>query len=181
MTVTRRTFLAIGGVSMIGSAAFGASNLKVLYQGNLFADYFQIYLRDEGHPDLPDDYTDHTIARRLAAGPYAIILHTVRNMTVPVRVEWHDRRPSPDLDAYQHVVEARFNCPSGQLVLAGLTDYDPTASRLAVRAGPLGVRASFSGLDTLSEDGLEGDDHYLVQLWPGGELESLHVLKAWSQ
>ncbi|NLS20484.1 hypothetical protein HGP16_28595 [Rhizobium sp. P40RR-XXII] len=78
MTVTRGTFLATGGISMIGSVNAGASNFKVLFQGNVFADYFQIYLRDEGHPDLPDDYTDHTIARRLAAGPYAIILHTVQ-------------------------------------------------------------------------------------------------------
>lgn len=46
------------------------------------ADYFQIYLRDEAHPDLPEDYTDETITRRITAGPYAIILHTVRNFTV---------------------------------------------------------------------------------------------------
>jgi hypothetical protein len=152
---------------------------KILYQGNLLADYFQIYLRDEAHPDLPDDYTDEAIASRLVAGPHAVILHTARNMTVPIRVEWHDQRPKVDLDAYQHVVEAQFDCPSGQLVLAGLTDYDPTAPRLSVKAGPLGVRASLSGLDTLSEDGLEGDDPYVVQLWPGAEPEGVRVLKAW--
>ncbi|SDA98423.1 hypothetical protein [Sinorhizobium sp. NFACC03] len=163
----------------MGSVAAGLPVFKVLYQGNLFADYFQMYLRDETHPDLPDDYTDEAITRRLAAGPYAVILHTVRNMTVPVHVEWHDRRPAPDLDAYQHVVEASFDCPSGQLVLAGLTDYDPTAPRLAVKAGPLGVRANLSGLDTLSEDGLKGNDCYLVQLWPMTEPEGVQVLKAW--
>jgi hypothetical protein len=152
---------------------------KILYQGNLLADYFQICLRDEAHPDLPDDYTDEAIARRLVAGPHAVILHTARNMTVPIRVEWHDQRPKVDLDAYQHVVEARLDCPSGQLVLAGLTDYYPTAPRLSVKAGPLGVRASLSGLGTLSEDGLEGDDHYVVQLWPGAEPEGVRVLKAW--
>jgi hypothetical protein len=152
---------------------------EVLYQGHLFADYFQIYLRDEAHSDLPDDYTDDAIARRLVAGPHAVVLHTARNMTVPIRVEWHDQRPAFDLDDRQHVVEARFDCPSGQLVLAGLTDYDPTAPRLPVKAGPLGVRASFSGLDTLSEDGLEGDDHYLVQLWSGAEPDGVRVLKAW--
>lgn len=100
-------------------------------------------------------------------------------MRVPVRIEWHDKRPALDLDAYQHIVEAHFDCPCGQLVLAGLTDYDPTAPRFSVRAGPLGVRASFSGLDTLSEDGLEGDDRYVVQLWPGAEPQDMRVLKAW--
>lgn len=164
---------------MTGSMAAGTALSKVLYQGNLLADYFQIYLRDEAHPDLPDDYSDEAIARRLMAGPHAVILHTARNMTVPIRVEWHDQHPTLDLDAYQHVVEACFDCPSGQLVLAGLTDYDPAAPRLSVKAGPLGVRASVSGLDTLSEDGLEGDDRYVVQLWPGTEPEGVRVLKAW--
>ncbi|MQB45341.1 hypothetical protein [Rhizobium sp. ICMP 5592] len=154
---------------------------KILYRGNLFADYFQIYLRDETHPDLPDDYTDEVIARRLAAGPYAIILHTARNMTVLVCVEWHDQCPALDLDAYQHVAEAGFHCPSGQLMLAGLTDYGPTAPRLAVKAGALGMRVNMSGLDTLSEDGLDGDDHYLVQLWHAAELQDLRLLKSWSE
>ncbi|EXL06528.1 hypothetical protein BG46_17410 [Brucella anthropi] len=164
---------------MTGFPAARAASLKVLYEGNLFADYFQIYLRDEAHPDLPGDCTDEAISQRLMAGPYAVILHTARNMTVPIRVEWHDQRPALDLNAYQHVVESRFDCPSGQLVLAGLTDYDATAPRLSVKAGRLGVRASFSGLDTLSEDGLEGDDQYLVQLWHGAEPEGVRVLKAW--
>ncbi len=100
---------------------------KVLYDGNLLADYFQIYPHDEAHPDLPDDYTNEAIIRRLMAGPYVIILHTAHNMTVPIRIEWHDKRPAPDLDAYQHVVETHFNCPTGRLVLAGLTDYELTA------------------------------------------------------
>lgn len=180
MLLNRRTLLAMGVLGMTGPLDARAALFKVLYEGNLFADYFQIYLRDEAHPDLPDDYTNEAFSRRLMTGPYAVIVQTVRNMTVPIRVEWHDKRPALDLDAFQHVVETHFDCPSGQLVLAGPTDYDPTAPRLSVKAGPLGVRASFSGLDTLSEDGLEGDDQYVVQLWPGDEPEGVRVLKAWS-
>lgn len=164
---------------MTGPRAARAAMSKVLYQGNLFADYFQIYLRDEAYPDLPERYTDVDIARYLMAGPHAVVLRTARNMTVPIRVEWHDQRPTPNLDAYQHVVEACFDCPSGQLVLAGLTDYDPTAPRLSVKAGPISVRASLSGLDTLRENDLEGDDHYLMQLWSGSEPKDVRVLKAW--
>lgn len=175
----RRTLLGIGVLGMVSSVADGAAPSQVLYQGNLLADYFQIYLRDEDHPDLPEDYTDEAIARRLIAGPHGLILHTARNMPVPVRVEWHNERPSVDLDAYQHVVEACFDCPSGRLVLAGLTDYDPTASRLSVKVGPLCVRAALSGLDTLSEDGLEGNDQYVMQLWPGAGPRDVRVLKAW--
>jgi hypothetical protein len=153
--------------------------LRILYQGDLFADYFQIYLRDEAHPDLPDHYTSESIAQRLMAGPHSVIIHTARNMTVPICVEWHHERPEPDLDAFQHVVEAAFTCSTGQLVLAGLTDYEVTAPRLTVKAGALGVRVNLSGLDTLSDNGLEGDDHYLVQLWPEVKRECVRVLKAW--
>lgn len=158
----------------------GAGLSKILYQGEVLADYFQIYLRDEAYPDLPDDYSRDATNRRLVAGPNAVILHTVRNMPVPIRVEWHDQRPALDLEAYQHVVEARFNCPSGQLVLAGLTDYEPEAPRLSVNIGSLKVRANLSGLDTLSEDGLEGNDQYLLQLWPATEATAVDLLKVWS-
>ncbi len=152
---------------------------RTLFESELFADYFQFYLRDEDHPELPDDYTDEIIARRLMAGPHAVVLHTARNMTVPVRVEWHAGRPAAALDDWQHVAEAGFDCPTGRLVLAGLTDYEATAPRLEVTAGPLGARVNLSGLDTLSENGLEGDDRYLVQLWPGPEPDGVRVLKAW--
>lgn len=182
MTIDRRALLALGGLAMTGAMtgalAAGAPGPKILFQGDLMADYFQIYLRDAAHPDLPDDYTDTAMARRLVAGPYAIILHTARNMPVPIRVEWHADRPPLDLAAEQHVIEAGFDCPSGRLVLAGLTDYEPSAARLTVPAGWIGVRASFRGLDTLSADGLSGDDRYVLQLWPGAVPEGVRVLKA---
>ncbi|MCE4224646.1 hypothetical protein HCU64_12855 [Methylobacterium sp. C25] len=157
----------------------GRIMFQVMFQGDLFADYFQIYLHDEDHPELPDDYTDESIARRLMAGPHGLILHTARNMTVPVCVEWHARRPEPELDAFQHVAEAGIACPTGRLVLAGLTDDVATAPRLAVRPGPIAARASFAGLDTLDESGLEGDDRYLLQLWPAPMGGGVDVLKAW--
>ena len=159
----------------------GCAMFQMLFQGDLFADYHQFYIRDEAHPNLPDDYTDETIARRLMAGPHAVIVHTARNMDVPVCVEWHRARPEPDLDAYQHVVEAGLSCPTGSLMLAGLTHVGGS-TRLAAPVGPLGLRASFSGLDTLSADGLEGDDRYLVQLWPGAgdaDAAGVRVLKPW--
>lgn len=153
--------------------------MRILYQGDIFADYFQIYLRDEAHSELPDDYTEENIARHLMVGPTGIIVHTARNMSVPIRVEWHDQRPTFDFDTFQHVVDAGFSCPTGQLVLAGMTDDVETSPRLSVKAGPLGVRLSLSGLDTLSDNGLDGNDQYLVQLWPESKTSILHVLKAW--
>lgn len=126
---------------------------------------------------MPDDYTDEIIARRLMVGPHGLIVHTARNTTVPVCVERHQRRPEPDCGAFQHVVEAGFTYPTGRLVLAGLMDDSAAASRLPVRAAAIGALASFVGLDTLDEFGLEGDDRYPVQLWPAAEPGGVH--KAW--
>lgn len=178
MLLNRRTLLLLGGWTMTASAASGQISSRLLFDGNLLADYFQIYLRDQSHPDLPSDYTEETIGKGLMIGPYAAIVHTARNMIVPVSVEWHNARPQPDVERYQHVAEASFDCPSGVLIVAGLTDYEPNASRLAVEPGRLGVRANMSGLDTISEDGLEGNDRYLLQLWPSPQPLGLQVLKS---
>jgi hypothetical protein len=164
---------------MAVSAASGQNGPKSLFNGELLADYFQIYVRDQANSDLPATYSEEAISARLVMGPHAAVVHTARNMTVPVIVEWHDVRPRLEIERYQHVVEASFNCPSGVLVLAGMTDYEPTAQRFSVEAGSLGIRVNMSGLDTISEDGLGGEDHYLLQLWPGLELSGPRVLKAW--
>jgi hypothetical protein len=102
-------------------------------------------------------------------------------MAVPVIVEWHDVRPRLEIERYQHVVEGGINCPSRVLVLAGMTDYEPTAQRFSVKAGPLGIRVNMSSLDTISEDGLDGRDRYLIQIWPGQELSGPLVRKSWAE
>ena len=152
---------------------------QVLFDGQVFADYFQIYLRDEGDAVLPTHFTQADLATRLIVGPHAVILMAPRNMMTPIRVEWSLAPPDVDFSKWQHVVDSHFDCPTGRLVLAGVTDYEPTATRLTVRPGALGVRASFAGLDTISPNGLEGEDHCLVQLWPGGTTPGAHVLKLW--
>lgn len=163
---------------MAVSATSGQSGPKSLFNGELLADYFQIYVKDRANPDLPATYSEDATSDRLLMGPHAAVVHTARNMTVPVTVEWYDVRPRLEIERYQHVVEGGFNCPSGVLVLAGMTDYEPTAQKFSVKAGPLGIRVNMSGLDTISEDGLDGSDQYLVQLWPCQELSGPLVLKS---
>jgi len=61
-------------------------------------------------------------------------------------------------------------------VIAGCTDYFPDAMRIPVPPAVYRVRVSYGGLDTLSDDGLEGDDHYRLQLWPATSI-AISVLK----
>jgi hypothetical protein len=86
-------------------------------------------------------------------------------MNVPVTVEVLDAEPHSDLDCWDHVTECSLEAPSGRIVIAGCTDYFPDAARIQVEPGAYRARISYGSLDTLSEDGLDGDDRYRVQLW----------------
>lgn len=152
---------------------------RILYDGTLFADYFQFFLCDENNSQLPEDYSEESIRQRLIMAPQAAIVHAARNADVDVLVEWHDERPAPELAAFDHVVEAGFFTDSGRLMLAGLMDYTETSDRLQVPVGPVGLRVSMSGFETIDQTGLEGQDRYLLQLWPAKEIVGVQVLKAW--
>ena len=68
------------------------------------------------------------------------------------------------------MTECSIEVPSGRIVIAGCTDYFPDADRVNVLAGTYQARISYGQLDTLSDDGLDGDDRYRVQLWPDSAL-----------
>ncbi len=133
----------------------------------LFADYFQFYLQDErAKGDLSDSWTEQAVVDMLALAPGTIGVGTVRNMNVPVVVEILDEAPSENLDAWDHVTECSIEIPSGRLVVAGCTDYFPDAQRIDVAPGSYRARIFYGRLDGISPNGLDGDDHYKVSLWP---------------
>ena len=133
----------------------------------LFADYFQFYLQDEkAKGDLSDSWTEEATERLLAIAPETIGVGTVRNMNVPVFVEIQETEPTEDFDKWDHIVECSLNIPSGKIVIAGCTDYFPDAARMTVKPDCYRARIFYGGLDTLSENGLEGDDQYKIILWP---------------
>jgi hypothetical protein len=143
----------------------------------LFADYFQFYLQDESAPgDLSDSWGPEAVDRLLAVAPGTVGVGTVRDTTVPVVVEIRDAEPESDVEAWDHVTECGLEVPTGRIVIAGCTDYFPDATRIKVTRGSYRVRVSYGALDSLSKDGLRGDDHYRVQLWLGSSVEP-RVLK----
>ncbi len=147
---------------------------------DLFADYFQFYLQDEASEgDLSNAWSEEAVRRMMAMTEGVLGIGTVRNMTVPVTLEFLDAEPAADLAGFDHVVEGAIDVPSGRLVVAGCTDFFADAPRFDLAPGTYRVRLSASGLDTLSEDGLDGRDHYLVQLWAGSL--SLDAPKVWKQ
>ena len=143
----------------------------------LFADYFQFYIQDENADgNLSDSWNDEAVGRLLAVAPGVVGVGTVRNMDIPVSVEVLDSEAGADFDQWDHVVECTLEVSSTRLVIAGCTDYFPDAARISVSPGTYRLRACYADLNSLSEDGLEGNDRYHLQLWPAPAIEP-RVLK----
>jgi hypothetical protein len=143
----------------------------------LFADYFQFYLQDESaEGNLSEAWTPEAVARLLAVAPGVVGVGTVRNTDVPVTVEVLEAEPEQDFAAWDHVTECSLDVPSGRIVVAGCTDYFPDAARVEVHPGSYRARVSYGALSTLSENGLDGEDRYRVQLWPASAVHP-RVLK----
>lgn len=150
--------------------------LKKRYE--VFADYFQFYLWDEGkRPDAPTNYTEEDTKRRIKAGPFVVVIQPARNMTVPVEIEVADTPPTLAFAKWDHVAEASIELPSGRLEIHECTGG--SIDVLPVAPGTYRVRAYFGGLDTLSADGLDGDDRYSIFLWPA-PFTSIEVLKQYA-
>jgi hypothetical protein len=144
----------------------------------IFADYHQFYLQDEeADGDLSDAWTDESVSNLLAVVEGAIGVGTVRNMDVPVTVEIHTNEPELDSEKWDRVNECSLSVPSGKIVIAGCTDYFPNAERIVLEPGTYRVRISYGKLKSTSADGLDGEDHYRVQLWLGNKVATI-VIKA---
>jgi hypothetical protein len=150
------------------------------FEYKLFADYHQFYVQDEGvEGNLGDSWTPEAVARDLAVAPGTVGIGTVRNATVPVVVEIADGEPDDDMNSWDQVTECSIEVASGRLVVAGCTDYFPDAARIEIPRGSYRARVYSGNLQSLSDDGLNGDDHYRVVLWsaaPGPVL----ILKAYN-
>jgi hypothetical protein len=150
--------------------------LTQVHTYNIFADYFQILITDAKLKEWIDTFTDEDIDRLLTVGREMITISTVRNMTVPFILEIHDQEPPKDFAEWQHVVEGSMNIPSGVLIVLSPTMAQADTEDISVIPGMYRLRSYARGLDTLSEDGLDGSDEYRAVLWPA-PWQPLEVIK----
>ena len=137
------------------------------YPLNFYTSYNQFYLYDKGSAGATDSdnfWTQEAFEERLAIEEGTIGVGT--ECYGPVKGELVIQTSSntdfaPDL--YDHIVEGSIEIKSGVLQVLEC----PSSSielEVAVKPGSYRVRVYSSNLQSV--DGDEGDDFYLIELWP---------------
>ena len=144
---------------------------------SLYADYHQFYLGDstfDGDTGAAEFWSPEAFARMLAVAPPGLLgVGTARYDWVPVVVDQLATAPSDDdLDAWDHIVEASLEVPSGRVAIDGCMSYRSAESpHIEVAPGTYRVRVYYGGLDTHDED------HYRIVLWPLRPYNAPRVIK----
>ena len=138
------------------------------FELTLFADYHQFYLQDDDirFGDLSNAWTPEATEHLLAVADHIVGIGTVRNMSVPVRITIDSQLPDLEPSEWDRINRAALVCNTGRIVVAGCTDYFPSAKRIEVAPGAYDVLVAYRNLESLSEDGLQGDDSYHIFLAP---------------
>lgn len=144
---------------------------------SVLADYHQFYISDPklSRQHAPENWSNDDISNRAKVEPGLVAICPVRNVRVPVEVGIWDSEPHVIFGAWQHVIEAPLET-TGLIEVEGCLDQ--TNAHFSVEPGNYTVRGLFRGLDTLSEDGLEGNDFYEIQIWKS-PCNGLRVIRQW--
>jgi hypothetical protein len=145
----------------------------------IFADYHQFYIWDpkKSGGRAPENWSNQDVANRAKVSEGVVVICPVRDMSVPVEIGIWNSEPQVIFSAWQHVIEAPLET-EGQIEIHECTGG--SQARFTVEPGDYTVRGLYRGLDTLSEDGLEGKDFYEIQIWkslcPG-----LRLIREWTE
>lgn len=150
--------------------------------GTVAADYGQFYVYDarEGlsDPRRLQTVDRESLGRGLGVARTFMAVFTSRQAgDVPVEVETLETKSSPDLDAWDHVVEGSIEVPSGRLVIGSWDDTGPTLD-VTVTPGSCRVRVLAHGLGETDDPG-EERDAYTLEVWTEPPSPPA-VLKAWA-
>lgn len=139
---------------------------------SLFTDYRQFWLHD-ADADLDQTerlWTEQTTKDMLAVGSGIVCVGTVRNWYAPVTIDISDTEPMEPPDAWDHITECSLDVPSGRLVIYDrIADWETPRETVAVPPGTYRVRVHCGALER-QHTPLEGDDYYMVALWPGSSI-----------
>ena len=146
----------------------------------LSVTYSQIYIEDytcsfHFHSHA---WHDEEVESMLCVGRNFLILGTVSSIQVPFFFSVLKNEPEIDLSDWDHINKCSIEIESG-LLISGDFDTESEMLRISLDKGVYGVFVCYKGLNTISQDGLAGDDSYHVFLWPTAEHIPKQVVKTW--
>lgn len=148
------------------------------YSLEIFADYNQILMHDEmDDGDLSESWNDEAYNQMVVVSKNSLAMSTVRAMDVPVEIIVAGDEPSYVAAEWDHIVQCSLNVSSGNLIVRGVSDYLPDAKKIAVTPGQYTAWLLYGGLDTIDDDGMEGEDRYRIVLCRSELVIELAVLK----
>jgi len=145
----------------------------------IFADYHMIFVQDNAMKDEYNDvdWSDEDLRDMLYIINSGFIIGTARSMTVPLTVNIHESEPVINQLEWDQIVACSIDLPSGVLSISGTSDYIEDHKKITLKPGAYNAVICYTGLGTISDDGLEGDDSYFLNIWPSDRPQPRKVIK----
>lgn len=156
------------------------------YRFQPLADHYQFHVQDAEATDGlidGDSWSNEASERtRIAVAPHAIAVGTARYDFVPVTLEIRAAPPAfESLDAYDHVVEADLELPSGRLAMTGCTQLPSEVDPVVLRPGRYRLRIAYepdARPRGVPDDRKPGEYlTYRLTLWPVARSSGMAVVK----
>jgi hypothetical protein len=131
---------------------------------NVFTDFNQFIVFDPtaNFEDLYEKWTDETVESMFVEGDRYIAVGTMRNFYAPVLIRMEsDRSLQGSVDK---TAQGILEVPSGVVKVSGPTDNGLSGGTVEVPPGTYRVEVQYLNLGSVAEDGIEGDDRYMVTL-----------------
>lgn len=147
----------------------------------IFADYHQIFIDGSGTKDMSEYVvSDDDIKERLYTDRGLLVVQTCRDIETRIKFDVCDIKPEAETSRWDHMVQCGFEVTSGSISVFGSTDFVDDYHKIPMESGVYGVFVCYSGLGTISEDGLDGDDYYHIFLWKESSFLKKEVLKQYN-
>ena len=150
------------------------------FNTNLTVAYSQISLEDLS--TLSEfksvDWNSEELNSMLCVNPNFIVIGTATSIRASFYLDVLDAEPNLDLKVWDHVNLCSINLISG-LYVTGAFDTEGETLEIPMEPGIYAALICYRGLDTISPDGLSGDDSYHVFMWPVKAMIPKKVLKQW--
>lgn len=146
-------------------------------------DYSSVYVLDQSYLHIPlplTTVTNQEVKNLLKVGDQkSFVIYTVRDMDVNFTIETCKSRPEITFDEWDHINECGIYLGSGILYIQSVTDIPEESFNIELPSGYYGGLICYKNLYKVALDRLDGEDSYVLYLWPEDEYLPVKVLKRW--